>query len=128
MKKGAALIFCLLVSLSQMGAVIAEDSINKSINNLTAAPNLVGTWKGSAPYVGYNGINVGFNPQTVTLIIKQQVGNLLYGTCAGSHVVGRYYLDNLNRSFGLLWAKKSLNVSVSDGYTLYFLKTPPATL
>jgi hypothetical protein len=44
---------------------------------------------------------------------------------AGDEIRDAWFSD---RSFGLLWANKSLIVSVSDSYTLYFLKTPPATL
>jgi hypothetical protein len=76
-----------------------------------AAPNLVGTWQGSAP-----AINVGCSNEKVTITILQQCGNLCRGTVAVSgrnmEVVGKItdgaalYLHGMTvaaAEFLLLW-------------------------
>ena len=83
-----------------------------------------------------------------SLLIQATVGcSMAHCTYCISSVTGRFAIRPLadikqdlaearrlygpqvsNRSFGLLWVKNSLNIRVSDGYTVCFFKTPPATL
>jgi hypothetical protein len=59
-----------------------------------AAPNLVGTWKGTAPVIS----TAGCSNESITLIISAQCTNLFSGTIQEGDrsvpVVGRLYNDN----------------------------------
>jgi len=113
-----------------MMQLFGHDSVDQLSEEWVMAPSLLGTWKGSAPWINLSGVCSSY---TVTLTIAKQCPNFTnlfkgivkVGTFANIPVLGRYYLVGTT-GYILLWGQvTSFPAQIITLVGSYSATTPP---